>query len=386
MAGTQRVLKTAKSLAAGEINVYICSLCYIHDDNVTKYELYPGIYSLQSKDNAGNHSFSVLKFLRSVNKYIIENRADSIIYLYPTSFVLKDFIYFFYFKVLKSYRFFCDINELRSSNVYATTAPSDFPSKLIFYIKSFYDLIAYKLSELQVFFYDGIVVISTNLQKYFKRYNKKIIRVPILSDVNIIKSGSEINLHFDDNKMFKICFAGLINCTKEGFDILFEALHKVNLERDIGLYLYGPLHDNDRKVLEKLMTTFSLHDKIFYMGNIDSNDLFNKFIDYHLLILPRPLNLQTKYGFSTKLSEYLVSGVPVLVTDVSDNALYIKDNVNGYVVTPGSPSEMADKIMEIVNNYNSNAADVAENAKLTAVREFDYKLFTRIFSDFFFGV
>jgi glycosyltransferase involved in cell wall biosynthesis len=190
-------------------------------------------------------------------------------------------------------------------------------------------------------------------------------------------------LHFD-NKVFRICFAGVISCIKEGFDILFEALQKVNSVKNVQLYLYGPLHENDKNALEKLVTAFNLSDKVFYVGNIDPDELLKEFVKYHLLILPRPLNLQTKYGFSTKLSEYLVSGVPVLVTDVSDNTLYIKDKINGYVVSPGSPLKMADKIIEIMDSYNANAADVAKNAKLTAAGEFDYKLFTRTFSDFFF--
>jgi len=383
MAGTQRVLKIAKSLSAGGINTYLCSLKYINNDRITPKELFPGIWSLESEGNLVSDSVHLSAFLRTVNKFIKERFSDKIIYLYPTSFVLKDFIYFIYFRVLKGYKFFCDINELRSSNVFATTAPSNITSKFIFYLKSFYDLISYKLSEFQAFFYDGIVVISANLHKYFKRFNKNIIRVPILCDLSNIMAGPETFLHFD-NKVFKICFAGTISCAKEGFNILFEALEKLNSDKNVELYLYGPLHDNDKFVLEKLMTVLKLNSKVFYVGNIDADELLNEFKKYHLLILPRPLNLQTKYGFSTKLSEYLVSGVPALVTDVSDNALYIKDKINGYIVPPGSPSKMADKILEIISNYNMNAGEIAENAKLTAVREFDYRLYTRTFSDFFF--
>ncbi len=383
MAGTQRVLKTAKSLAAGEIKVYICSLSYLHGVPVEELELFPGVYALQSKDHSGNHTSGIFKFMQSLNSFMKAKESDKIIYLYPTSFVLNDFLYLVYFKLLKGYNFYCDINELRSSNVYATTAPTDFPSNFIFYLKSVYDLISYKLSELQAFFYDGIVVISTSLHRYFRKYNRNIIRIPILSDVNNIMYDKDTILHFD-NKVFRICFAGVISCIKEGFDILFEALQKVNSVKNVQLYLYGPLHENDKNALEKLVTAFNLSDKVFYVGNIDPDELLKEFVKYHLLILPRPLNLQTKYGFSTKLSEYLVSGVPVLVTDVSDNTLYIKDKINGYVVSPGSPLKMADKIIEIMDSYNANAADVAKNAKLTAAGEFDYKLFTRTFSDFFF--
>ena len=150
----------------------------------------------------------------------------------------------------------------------------------------------------------------------------------------------------------------------------------VNKEKNVELYLYGILLDKDRDILNLLTDKFMLRDKVFYKGNIDPDDLAHEFSNYNLLILPRPLIPQTKYGFSTKLSEYLTSGVPVLVTDVSDNALYIKDNFNGYVVSPGSSPEMASKILEIIDGFNNSSSNMAANACKTAREQFDYKLYT----------
>jgi len=121
------------------------------------------------------------------------------------------------------------------------------------------------------------------------------------------------------------------------------------------------------------------------MGNIDPDDLITEFALYHLLILPRPLTRQTKFGFSTKLSEYLISGIPVLVTDVSDNSAYIKDNYNGFVIPPGSEILMENKILEIMENYNENARRIAGNAFLTVREYFDYKLYTKPLTDLFFN-
>jgi glycosyltransferase involved in cell wall biosynthesis len=383
MAGTQRVLKTAKSLAAGNITVYLCSLIYINNDLIKTLELFPGIYSLESTDKSDNNSEHLTIFLRAVNKFMKDKNSDKVIYLYPTTWVLKDFIYLLYFKVIKGYNFYCDINELRSTNVFSTTPPAGFFSKIVFFLKSVRDLISYKLSELQIPFYDGIVVISTSLEKYFSKYTKKIIRVPILCDVSEIKTGNP-PVQFNSG-VFKICFTGTISCSKEGFDILFEALSMVNREKKTELYLYGTVHDNDKEVIKKLIEINKLKERVFFMGNLDPDQLLSEFQKYHLLILPRPLIPQTKYGFSTKLSEYLISGIPVLVTDVSDNALYIKDSVNGYIVQPGSSEALADKILEIIENYNDNSPAIAQNSLQTALREFDYHLFTQTFVRFFFS-
>lgn len=187
-----------------------------------------------------------------------------------------------------------------------------------------------------------------------------------------------------DGTVFKICFAGYINCVKEGFDIVFEALYHVNQIKNVELYLYGTLNENDSREINHLAETFMLQEKVFYMGNIEPADLLNEFTKYHLLIIPRPLNPQTKYGFSTKLSEYLISGVPVLVTDVSDNSVYIKDKSNGYIISPGSVKALEDKISEIIDNYNAESSVISHNAIRTAKEEFDYKLFTKMLIDLIF--
>jgi glycosyltransferase involved in cell wall biosynthesis len=126
-------------------------------------------------------------------------------------------------------------------------------------------------------------------------------------------------------------------------------------------------------------------DKVFYMGNIDPDKLTDEFRKYNLLILPRPLNRRTKYGFSTKLSEYLVSGVPVLATDVSDNALYIRDGINGYLIPPGSAPVMAEKMLQVIENYNQQAKALAENAYNTVRQELDYRLFSDDYRNFFWS-
>ena len=105
----------------------------------------------------------------------------------------------------------------------------------------------------------------------------------------------------------------------------------------------------------------------------------------NLLILPRPLNTQTNFGFSTKLAEYLISGVPVLVTDVSDNKIYIKDGFNGFMVDEISATGFEKKLIDIVGNYEVEKHIVSKEAFNTAKNHFDYRLYKDILTNFFFG-
>lgn len=381
-AGSQRVLNIAKSLANGNVKVFLCSFYDIDRNPIIANQIYPGIYRLQSIKIGQKSYFHLFGFLKSVNKYIKSLESKPVIYLYPTTFILKDFIYLLNFKVFKCCRLFCEINELRVTNAFVSTPPRKALPRLYFYMYSVYNMIAYKLSELIAFFCDGIVVISTNLEKYFRRYTNNILKIPILCDVT--EESHSIKKFDPDSETFKICFAGTVNIKKEGFDLLFQALSVVKEKHDLELYLYGILEIADRYLLKKFSSIYGLKGKVFYKGNIEPEDLHLEFVKYHLLILPRPLTAQTHYGFSTKLSEYLVSGVPTLVTDVSDNSLYIKDNYNGFIIPPGSLSDMVNKIHDIIDNYNERYLLISQNAKQTARESFDYKLYSKAIVEFFF--
>lgn len=381
-AGARRVMKIAKSLALGNVTVFLVSYSNISSGRFEFVKVGDNIYDLRTIDHTENISFHMIKFLHSVHSFISSRKGDAVIYLYPTTFVLKDFIYLLYFRLLKRYRFFCEINELRSTNIDLRSTAKGLVPRTRALIKNSIDFVFFKLNELQVPFYDGIVVISTNLEKYFSKYTKKIIRVPILCDVS--EAGLPVSPPLYDGSLFRICFAGYIHTRKEGFDILLEALRMVNRTKNTELFMYGVLFEDDRLELESLALKLGVADKIHYLGNLDPENLPREFTKYHLLILPRPLSPQTHYGFSTKLSEYLTSGIPVLVTDVSDNALVIRDNFNGFIIPSGSSRKMGDKLLEIIDNYNINASRLAVNAMHTAKEELDFRNFTGAFIDFFY--
>jgi glycosyltransferase involved in cell wall biosynthesis len=382
-AGARRMVNIASSLAAVNVNVFLCSLSEVDQAPVEIPEVKHGVYFMRSLSHTGKKEKNPLSFVRTVNSFMAQRDSEIVIYLYPTVFVLKDFFYLVYFKFLKRRRFFCEINELRAASAFYGTPHGGPLAWFLYYLKSSINYFIYKLNEFQVFLYDGIVVISTSLERYFSNYTCKILKVPILCDADLIDVFTPPRLEQDSP--FKICFAGYIKIEKEGFDILFDALFRVNRDYRTELFLYGILEDTDRIKLEKLSDEHCLHDKVFYMGNIEPERLLNEFRKYNLLILPRPLKKTTMYGFSTKLSEYLVSGIPVLVTDVSDNTLYIRDGFNGYIIPPGSASSMAEKILEIISDFNDQAETLVENAHQTVRENFDYRLFSRDYVDFFWS-
>lgn len=381
IAGAQRVMKIAKSLAEAGVQVFLCSLPYIHESKIDSCEVASGIHILRSRPQKGDNRTRIAVFVKAIGEFILSRESKPVVYLYPTTFVYKDFIYLIYFKFIKKIRFFCEINELRTAIALTKASSGNLLTKVWNIAKSLKDYLKYKANELQIPLYDGIVVISTALEKRFSGVARRIIRIPILCDADGIDDRAIPRLNPDTP--FKICFAGYIKYEKEGFNILYESLYLVKQNQSVELYLYGKLEETDRILLERLANEYDLRSNVFYMGNIDPSELPDEFRKYNLLILPRTLNKRTKFGFSTKLSEYLVSGIPILITDVSDNALYIKDGFNGYIVPPGSAQAMADKIQKIIREYNWQSPEVVKNAYNTVREYFDYRLYSKAYSDFF---
>lgn len=384
-AGARRVRNIAKSIASANAKVIIFSYCDFNGQSPYLQEIDKGVYSYVRSDSAfSKPTQNLVRFLRVSNSYMRDNSSEAVVFLYPTTFIFRDFIYLLFFKYLKGYRFFCEINELRSAIAFSSKPPSGLLRKFKYLIISIRDYIIYSMNEWQVGLYDGISVISVALERHFSTRARKIIRIPILCDsdeINAVFSGPLYN-----GELFKICFAGYIKIDKEGFDILLEALDNLNRRKAVSLYLYGIIEKEDAQRLTQIVLRLGLSGRVHYMGNIEPEFLVEEFKKYHLLVLPRPLTRRTRFGLSTKLADYIVSGIPVLVTDVSDNALIIQDNHNGFIIPPGSSELLTDRILGIIDTYGTMSSLVVGNAKKTAQEKLDYRLFSQAYMNFFFGI
>ncbi len=159
----------------------------------------------------------------------------------------------------------------------------------------------------------------------------------------------------DESSKFTIGYCGTISNYKDGFDILLASLRHVkgDLQRRIRLLVIG---DSNRKEetlgsFERGVADSGMEIEVQFTGRIENSEVMNFLTDCNLLVLTRPDNLQTRYGFPSKLPEYLSTGRPVLVSKVSDIPVYLKDRVSAYLLDEVSPSTVAGKIEYIMQNY-----------------------------------
>ncbi len=228
----------------------------------------------------------------------------------------------------------------------------------------------------------GITVISEALALFYKSLGvgeDRIYKLPMLIDPSpfIDKKSAEVGEDY-------IAYCGEMNNNKDGIDDLIEAFSIFSLNvPDIKLYLIGDTSDKSQyesytgKVLEK-----KLNDRVVFTGRVPHESMPQYLSNAKILVLARPDNEQAQNGFPSKLGEYLATGNPVVITQTGDIDKYLIDGRDCFFVEPGNPSAFADKLYEVICNYE-RAMEVGRAGKQKVFHEFNYTVQMRKMIDFF---
>jgi len=323
--------------------------------------------------------FSYFRYIKRLYKYTKTKGGNRSFLLYPGNLALM-IICLFYLKLIKGEKVFIEKNELMTGIAWNIPV---YPKSLKFisflFIKLFL-LIIYFIQDILTPFFTGIIVISTKLEKLYKPFNKNIIRIPILCEEYKLYEKNQ------KNNIFKIGYAGDINQNKDGICSFIKTLGKLKEESMFNFFIWGAAGSKTSfSKIRKLIAKLELENYIYFKGSLNSDKLRSSISMVDLLVLPRPSNLQTEYGFSTKLGEYLMSGIPVLVTNVSDNPLYIKDGKNGFIVKSNDKQIMFNKIREIMNYSKGALHEIGIKGRQTAEEYFISNHYVNILSSFLFS-
>ncbi len=131
-----------------------------------------------------------------------------------------------------------------------------------------------------------------------------------------------------------------------GFDVLIAAAEKViHRHPRIGFVIFG--EGPCRSALLRQINSLGLADEVVLTGCRTDLDRFVPFFD--LLVLPWYTE-----GLPSIVLEAFAAGIPVVASAVgeppSGSATAIEDGVNGYLVAPGDPRELADRICDALES------------------------------------
>lgn len=218
--------------------------------------------------------------------------------------------------------------------------------------------------------FDGLIVMTKPLVEYFRkkaRKNCRIIEMPMTVDCDRFKSITPYKPGYE-----YIAYCGDMGGNKDGISNLITSFSFIYKKYpDIKLLLIGNTSDvNELNRLKRQIDENKIQNIIFY-GKADRADIPSILCGAKILALARPTSLQSTGGFPTKLGEYLSTGKPVVVTSVGDIPRYLNTE-NSYIVKPDDNRLFADKIIEILDNYD-NALEIGRKGQQLALSVFDYK-------------
>lgn len=196
---------------------------------------------------------------------------------------------------------------------------------------------------------DGIFVISTALRDYYisKGVSKEKIHI-----INItVEQSRFLGLSRSSSLRRYIAYCGTISNTKDGLDKLILSFALINKDfPNIYLYIIGQGSSETKNSNLSLIHELGISDKVIFTGKVTSERIPQMLIDAEMCVLARPDSLQSKCGFPTKLGEYLLSGNPVVVTDVGDIPLFLEDNVSALIASSNDNIEFASKMRWVLEN------------------------------------
>jgi glycosyltransferase involved in cell wall biosynthesis len=98
--------------------------------------------------------------------------------------------------------------------------------------------------------------------------------------------------------------------------------------------------------LKKLAHTLDIEEQVYFTGAINPSTL-------PIIMAKCDIYVSTSLsdaGLSASTAESMASGLPVVITEGGDNHLWIKNGGNGYIVPQKNPTELANKIIALIND------------------------------------
>jgi glycosyltransferase involved in cell wall biosynthesis len=229
------------------------------------------------------------------------------------------------------------------------------------------------------------ISISEELKRYFNSLCKNnTLILPVITDVSRFNK-KRIKTNQIDNAEY-ICYMGNMDLAKDNIDVIIKAFSLIsNRYPDIELHLYGAPRKITEKHLIKLIQSFKLNKKVKLMGKVSSELVPQILMNAKILVSSQPNTLRARGGFPTKLGEYLAAGVPSLLTDVGENAKYVKNNEHVFFTEPNNPEMYAEKLTYILDNYQA-AKEVALSGKEYLMQNYSHIAMGRKLKEFIVNV
>lgn len=222
--------------------------------------------------------------------------------------------------------------------------------------------------------YDGAICISESLYdlaKNFKSSKAKLVKVPILVDENEWNYSNVNSMNIEVPYLFH---SGSLQQQKDGVVDALIAFGKAikHIPFQVNYYFTGKLEDSpDLIIIQQVIQEYSLEGKIQFLGYLSDIELKSHIKSAKGFVVNKMENLQNNYCFATKLGEYLLSGNPVITTNVGEARYYLQNGINAIIVEQGNIESLSQAIIKLFLDEFDNKVGI--NGQITATQNFTTK-------------
>lgn len=160
---------------------------------------------------------------------------------------------------------------------------------------------------------------------------------------------------------FKIIMVSNIS-EEKGQKQLIDAIIEIN-NKKIAVDFYGTGNLKYIKKLKKIILKNNLDKSITFKGYVEN--IFQLICNYDLAIMGSKID-----GFGLVTVEYMLAGVPVLISNTGANHEIVINDKNGLLFEYNNILDLKLKILYAFNNYNK-MVNMAENAYSEAIEKFN---------------
>ncbi len=185
--------------------------------------------------------------------------------------------------------------------------------------------------------------------------------------INVIYRGRDSSLFSIWEKPAVDCFTFI--CIgrlyeKKGYPELVEAFAKVvAVHPNAKLIIYG--EGGFRKSLEQMISSMHLESHIHLAGNVSKAWL--KLYEGNCFVFPSRFE-----GFSGALVEAMMTGIPIISSDIPMNLEAVTSNETALVHQLKNAVDLANKMLEMISNY-TDMIEMGKRARAVAIEKFEIK-------------
>lgn len=200
--------------------------------------------------------------------------------------------------------------------------------------------------------FDGVLVITKELERYYRSIAKKeadIFFLPMSVDLDRFSEGAAVDICDFNNKDF-FCVFGVHNrdCIEDTI-AAFDLFCKLNPAFDNNLVLIGDYKNLvGRDSAQKVLESSSFRNRIILKGKVASVDM-PPILNGAMSLITTPRGYVSG-GFPTKLGEYLATGKPVILTRVGELSDYLVSMDSCIFCDAGNVNEIAEAMRFVVEN------------------------------------